>query len=731
MKIKKTLIIILLFLVVFLGGCNKNQYTITFETNGGTEIQEYILDEDEEFTLPDEPIRNGYDFGGWFLDNEFNTPFNPTTKIKNNIVLYAKWNPHEYEITFESNGGSKVASVKVFHDQKLQAPVNPTNGEFIFAGWYVDSALLVPYDFNEPVTRSFKLYAKWDVPLVEEEEYSAYYIVTSPGQDASTSVNINYHIKNTKSKLEYTLATDTNYENKVIVNPVTKGFEALEESLEIPFERRNVCKVTLTNLQPNTKYKYRINQGNNTYSDDYFFTTAGGDDSTSFLFMTDVHYYDGYDGAEINEEVINAALDIQPNLDFVLTTGDMVDTGGNSVDWDKFFTHANSFKKMPYVGVPGNHELYELNKGVNKIFRAYFNFPANGYNEYQGVSYYFVHNDTLFIQLDTNSSYDVSGQLKWLEEVLKNNQSKFIIVGTHAPFFIPENTTDYKPYYIEVMERYGVDLVLAGHYHSHRYETLFQGEKPTSSDLGVTYLNGAGGGIKGIGSADPYDFAKGYIIDVLDDKITIKQINANGVVSKTYEVVNKKLQPKEDATKEELLDSITATPNAENNTITFTWSKKFYKNIKEMVIKEAYRDKREELYVIPTPGYVTHTFDKFYGDLDSLYIFEITFADGTKETKEFKYDLYGGNNLATSDVADSYALITFDPPKEAYNKIITEYEVYLNGTLHTTIKAKENQQLVTNALITDLESKTEYTLTLKAYGRNGFLYSDEVTFTTK
>ncbi|HHU56218.1 MAG TPA: hypothetical protein GXZ48_05995, partial [Acholeplasmataceae bacterium] len=421
---KKFFSFLLLCIILVLGGCHKDkQFVITFETYSDYVIEEIILEKGDEFNLPPDPTRPGYDFLGWYYDENYTDPFDPYKEINGDIILYAKWNPHTYLINFNTHGGSEIESQRVLRDDFVEKPADPTKGDLIFAGWYLEAGLITRYDFNEPVTRPLTLHAKWDVPLLELEEYEAYYIVTSPGEDASKSFTISYHIKNNKSSVELSLASDENYENKKVVQPETYGFEALEESLEVPFERRNVCKVRLNDLKPNTKYKYRINQGNGTYTDDYYFTTSGGDDTTSFIFMTDVHFYDGYDGAEISDEVIKAGLQIQPNLDFIFTTGDMVDTGGNSIDWDKMLTKTTSFKNLPYLGLPGNHELYEIGKGINQVFRAYFPFPENGYREYRGVSYYFVHNDTLFISLDTNSSYDVGGQVAWLEEVLKNNQS--------------------------------------------------------------------------------------------------------------------------------------------------------------------------------------------------------------------------------------------------------------------------------------------------------------------
>ena len=64
-------------------------------------------------------------------------------------------------ITFESNGGSSVATGEVEKGKALTKPTDPTKDGFVFDGWYTDTALTIEYDFTSLVTDSFTLYAKW------------------------------------------------------------------------------------------------------------------------------------------------------------------------------------------------------------------------------------------------------------------------------------------------------------------------------------------------------------------------------------------------------------------------------------------------------------------------------------------------------------------------------------------------------------------------------------------
>ena len=64
-------------------------------------------------------------------------------------------------VTFDSNGGSSVSSQEIKKGEKASKPEAPMKMGNIFEGWYADSALTTPYDFNQIVTQNITLYAKW------------------------------------------------------------------------------------------------------------------------------------------------------------------------------------------------------------------------------------------------------------------------------------------------------------------------------------------------------------------------------------------------------------------------------------------------------------------------------------------------------------------------------------------------------------------------------------------
>ena len=77
--------------------------------------------------------------------------------------------PAEYTVTFDSNGGSAVASQTVIRNKKLNRPTSPTKIGYTFGGWYVDKALTNAYNFEVAVTEDFTLYAKWTAVAADDK----------------------------------------------------------------------------------------------------------------------------------------------------------------------------------------------------------------------------------------------------------------------------------------------------------------------------------------------------------------------------------------------------------------------------------------------------------------------------------------------------------------------------------------------------------------------------------
>ncbi len=77
----------------------KNRYTVTFDTNGGSKILSASVLFSEKTAPPAPPIRKGYTFNKWYGDEKLETPFDfENTAITANTVLFAKWDKKPFPV---------------------------------------------------------------------------------------------------------------------------------------------------------------------------------------------------------------------------------------------------------------------------------------------------------------------------------------------------------------------------------------------------------------------------------------------------------------------------------------------------------------------------------------------------------------------------------------------------------------------------------------------------------
>jgi uncharacterized repeat protein (TIGR02543 family) len=142
-------------------------FTITFDSDGGSPVPNQTVAEGEAVIRPDNPtkVEDGIEFGfvNWYDNEECTEPhYDFDTSVTADITLYAKWSQTFYTVVFNSNGGSPVDDQLVGENGTASEPTqDPTRNGHKFGGWYGDSDLTEPYDFDTPVTGSITLYAGW------------------------------------------------------------------------------------------------------------------------------------------------------------------------------------------------------------------------------------------------------------------------------------------------------------------------------------------------------------------------------------------------------------------------------------------------------------------------------------------------------------------------------------------------------------------------------------------
>ena len=136
-------------------------YTVKFVTNGGTPIDDIYVRQDEYLPNNISTIKEDSNFGGWYLDSEFSTPFALNTPINSDLTLYAKWIGLQLIVNFDTDGGSEVNSVVVEYGHKVSRPNTPSKFGYIFIGWFSDSEKTIAYNFDNEVVSDITIYAKW------------------------------------------------------------------------------------------------------------------------------------------------------------------------------------------------------------------------------------------------------------------------------------------------------------------------------------------------------------------------------------------------------------------------------------------------------------------------------------------------------------------------------------------------------------------------------------------
>jgi len=111
-----------------------NQYTVTFDSDGGSAVNPITQNYNTTITKPTAPTKAGYDFKGWYYDGaQVSFPYT----IKKNVTFKAVWDEAYVTVSFDSKLGSSVGSQTVQRDVGVATrPTDPTREGYTFDYWY-------------------------------------------------------------------------------------------------------------------------------------------------------------------------------------------------------------------------------------------------------------------------------------------------------------------------------------------------------------------------------------------------------------------------------------------------------------------------------------------------------------------------------------------------------------------------------------------------------------------
>ena len=130
---------------------NEKVYTIIFKD--GDEKTYVKVKEGKKLEMKE---NNSKDFLGWYKDNEL---YDFNSEVKSSFTLNARYkNDVLYTVSFDTDGGNRISSVKVVQGEKVKKPNTPVKDGYKFLRWNLDGKA---YDFSREITKDITLTAIW------------------------------------------------------------------------------------------------------------------------------------------------------------------------------------------------------------------------------------------------------------------------------------------------------------------------------------------------------------------------------------------------------------------------------------------------------------------------------------------------------------------------------------------------------------------------------------------
>lgn len=364
----------------------------------------------------------------------------------------------------------------------------------------------------------------------------------SMGNDPSNSMSLTWHT-NVKVKLSVTecVREDDKEGFKSQQTIRSKGITYLHKLVDLDkpdgkWQEVAVHKTTVSELTPNTRYRYRVGDGE--YWQEGSFLTApekGDTRPVKFLFVADSQESSRENYQSILKSVLNKAFDLNPDIRFMMHAGDMVNRGMNGQEWGWFFEAGEKyFRNYPIAPIVGNHEAGGVvttgPQQENSAYLPFFNNPSNNTVKYaEGSAYSFNYGEAHLLCLDIQNLYDamdiqaktgdgslLHSALGWIKKDLADPATgeRWKIVTMHQPIYgANRDEEELRRVIAPIFDRFKVDLVITGHDHYYfrsfpmRYDSLKNDGEPVPMDqFGTVYVIGGSTCAK----MYPQKFAKTY-----------------------------------------------------------------------------------------------------------------------------------------------------------------------------------------------------------------------------
>ncbi|HKM29490.1 MAG TPA: metallophosphoesterase family protein, partial [Bacilli bacterium] len=310
-------------------------------------------------------------------------------------------------------------------------------------------------------------------------------LITNPGEDMSTQMNVNYHTDIAGTYVELALKSAGNFNNATKVYGECAapkyGFEGTNFGIDWGIgksESKFVCEVYLKDLTPGTEYMYKAGKTN--MSEPYYFKTAGHDENFAFAVMADPQIYAIGQQANVNANM-NSAMQIAGTLgwelELVLGAGDMVNQGGIMDNWRMLYD-LDIYKEMPLAGSTGNHDYCDGGNAkvpTSSITDHVYNNPKNSYAGKTEGMYWFKRDSALFIVMDSEDIAAYDKQITWFIDICENVPHQYLFVMAHRPPWGSTDSDGVAAKWVPVFNKYNLDMYFGGHNHDYGRGSIKEG----------------------------------------------------------------------------------------------------------------------------------------------------------------------------------------------------------------------------------------------------------------
>lgn len=247
-------------------------------------------------------------------------------------------------------------------------------------------------------------------------------------------------------------------------------------------------QATLANLEENTKYVYRVVNGDQV-SKIYDFTTKDFDGSYNFIFAGDPQIGASGSASKDTEgwdKTLSDSID-KFNPNFILSAGDQVNTASDENQYNGYLEH-EELTSVPQATTIGNHD------SSSNAYTQHFNLPnetAKGETA-AGTDYWYVYNNTLFMNINTNNT-STAEHKAFMKEAIKENQDVRwkVVVFHHSVYSVASHSVESsilkrREELTPVFDDLDIDVVLMGHDHVYVRSNMMKGMKVSQETKDLT-----------------------------------------------------------------------------------------------------------------------------------------------------------------------------------------------------------------------------------------------------